>query len=71
LIFTRQGVFQLAELEKELVHEQFTVDTRDHEDHTFCGVMFDCHCETNLPGARDPNRDSLSADPHPCPQPTP
>jgi len=25
------------------------VDTRDHEDHTFCGVMFDCHCETNLP----------------------
>lgn len=27
-----------------VVHETFTVDTRDHEDHTFCGVMFDVEC---------------------------
>ena len=33
----------------ELVHENFTVDTRDHEDHTFSGVMFDIKCQTNLP----------------------
>ena len=23
------------------VDESFAVDTRDHEDHTFCGIMFD------------------------------
>lgn len=22
------------------VHESFTADTRDHEDHTFCGMMW-------------------------------
>jgi len=27
------------------VHENFSVDTRDHEDHTFCGVMFDVICK--------------------------
>jgi len=27
-----------------IVHESFTVDTQDHEDHTFCGVMFDVGC---------------------------
>ena len=31
------------------VHESFVVDTRDHEDHTFCGVMFDAECDTHLP----------------------
>ena len=34
----KDGVFQLDSVEKDLVHESFTVDTRDHEDHTFCGV---------------------------------
>ena len=24
-----------------LCHEEFSVDTQDHEDHTFCGMMFD------------------------------
>lgn len=28
-----------------IVHESFTVDTQDHEDHTFCGVMFDVICK--------------------------
>ena len=45
----RDGVLQLDQVEKELVHESFTVDTRDHEDHTFCGIMFNCECQTDLP----------------------
>ena len=45
----KDGVFQLDAVEKELVHESFTVDTRDHEDHTFCGIMFKVECETDLP----------------------
>lgn len=28
-----------------VVHESFTVDTRDHEDHLFCGMMFDIGCK--------------------------
>ena len=48
------GVFQLDKAEKELVHETFKCDTRDHEDHTFCGVMFDVACDTDLPGACAP-----------------
>ena len=32
------GVLQLDLVEKELMHEHVTVDTRDHEDHTFCGA---------------------------------
>jgi len=32
------------------VHEAFTVDTRDHEDHTFCGVMFDITCRSARDG---------------------
>lgn len=27
-----------------IMHESFTMDTRDHEDHTFCGIMFDVRC---------------------------
>jgi len=34
-----------------VVHEHITADTRDHEDHTFCGVMFDVHCKDVLPVA--------------------
>ena len=52
----KDGVFQLDAVEKELVHESFTVDTRDEEDHTFCGIMFDAVCETHLPGARRSRR---------------
>ena len=43
------GALQLDAIEKELVHESFVVDTRDHEDHTFCGIMFDAECETLHP----------------------
>jgi len=27
-----------------MTHESFTCDTRDHEDHTFCGMMFNIRC---------------------------
>ena len=43
------GVLQLDATARHLVHETFTCDTRDHEDHTFCGVMFDVSCETEFP----------------------
>ena len=43
------GVLQLDAVADELVHENFTCDTRDHEDHTFCGIMFDLACETERP----------------------
>ena len=43
------GVLQLDTHEEHLVHESFTADTRDHEDHTFCGIMFDVQCHTRLP----------------------
>jgi len=43
------GVLQLDDVEEHLVHESFTVDTRDHEDHSFCGVMFNVECWTILP----------------------
>ena len=43
------GVLQLDDVAKELTHESFVCDTRDHEDHTFCGVMFTCACATSLP----------------------
>ena len=43
------GVFQLSAVADRIVHEQFTCDTRDHEDHTFCGIMFDVRCECSLP----------------------
>ena len=33
------GVLQLDAVADELVHESFVCDTRDHEDHTFCGMM--------------------------------
>ena len=46
---TLDGVLQLDAVADELVHENFTCDTRDHEDHTFCGIMFDLACETERP----------------------
>jgi len=38
------AVLQRPKVANHVVHESFTVDTRDHEDHTFCGVMFDVRC---------------------------
>jgi hypothetical protein len=32
------AVFALERSAKEMVHESCTADTRDHEDHTFCGM---------------------------------
>ena len=49
LMAKKDGVLQLEQHERHLVHESFTVDTRDHEDHTFCGIMFDLECSTVLP----------------------
>jgi len=34
---------------KGLVHQRMTVDTRDHEDHSFNGIMFDVCCSAALP----------------------
>jgi len=39
------AVMQRPKVANYIVHESFTVDTRDHEDHTFCGVMFDVCCK--------------------------
>ncbi|KAK3247448.1 hypothetical protein CYMTET_43054 [Cymbomonas tetramitiformis] len=36
-------------LEKGLRYQSFTIDTRDHEDHTFCGVMCDLRSKSLLP----------------------
>lgn len=37
------------QLATNLQHEAYEVDTRDHEDHTFCGIMFDLVCKSTLP----------------------
>jgi len=34
-------LLRLASSSAQLVHQSFTVDTRDREDHTFSGIMFD------------------------------
>lgn len=39
------AVLQRPKVATYLVHDSFTVDTRDHEDHTFCGMMFDVCCK--------------------------
>jgi hypothetical protein len=31
------------------VHESYTVETQDHQDHTFAGVMFDVQVRNELP----------------------
>lgn len=41
------AVLQRPKIANHMVHESFTVDTRDHEDHTFCGVMFDICCRAD------------------------
>eukprot|EP00667_Euglena_gracilis_P004950 EG_transcript_4983 len=32
-----------------LSHEFYTADVRDHQDHTFCGIMFDVRCQSVRP----------------------
>ena len=32
-------VIPAVQVANHTVHESFTADTRDHEDHTFCGMM--------------------------------
>jgi len=39
------AILQRPTVANHVVHESFTADTRDHEDHTFCGVMFDIQCK--------------------------
>ena len=31
------------------VSESYEVDTPDHEDHSFCGIMFKLECKDDLP----------------------
>jgi hypothetical protein len=33
----------------ELVHTHVTVETKDHEDHTFAGIMFDVKAKGGMP----------------------
>lgn len=40
------AVLRRPKVANHLIHESFTVDTRDHDDHRFCGVMFDIGCRT-------------------------
>ena len=40
------GVLKLDELAAELTHETFEADTKDREDHTFSGIMFDVACQS-------------------------
>ncbi|CAE8672579.1 unnamed protein product, partial [Polarella glacialis] len=39
------AILNRPKVANHVVHESFTADTRDHEDHTFCGVMFDVQCK--------------------------
>ncbi|CAJ1330896.1 unnamed protein product [Effrenium voratum] len=39
------SVLRRPKVANHTLHETFTADTRDHEDHTFCGVMFDVQCK--------------------------
>lgn len=49
----------------ELVHENFTCDTRDHEDHTFCGMMFDVKCEVEMDASAPLEQSRPHTHPHP------
>ena len=40
------GVLKLDELAAELTHETFEAETKDREDHTFSGIMFDVACQS-------------------------
>lgn len=45
------AVLRRPKVANHTIHESFTADTRDHEDHTFCGVMFDIQCKGQEDGA--------------------
>jgi len=45
----RPALTRLASEADYLVRGSYTVDTRDYEDHTFSGIMFDVVCKDNLP----------------------
>jgi len=44
------SVLKRPKVANHIAHESFTVDTRDHEDHTFCGIMFDVRCRAREEG---------------------
>ena len=44
------GVLKLDVVASELTHETFEVDTKDREDHTFSGIMFDVACQSRPQG---------------------
>ena len=46
LVDYMDGVLQLDTLAAALTHESFEVDTKDREDHTFSGIMFDVACQS-------------------------
>jgi hypothetical protein len=50
-VTTMQGApsLQRQRAASELVHTNVTVDTRDHEDHTFAGIMFDVKASASMP----------------------
>lgn len=43
------AVLQRPVVANHIVTERVTVETSDHEDHTFCGIMFDVRCIDSLP----------------------
>lgn len=46
------AVLQRPIVANHIAHERVTVETMDHQDHTFCGIMFDVKCTDNLPVER-------------------
>lgn len=46
---TLPAVLQRPTIANHIVQERVTVETADHEDHTFCGMMFDVKCIDKLP----------------------
>mmetsp|Transcript_2803 Transcript_2803/g.5320 ORF Transcript_2803/g.5320 Transcript_2803/m.5320 type:complete len:477 (+) Transcript_2803:38-1468(+) len=44
------AVLNRPKVANHVVHESFSVDMRDHEDHTFCGIMFDLRCRDSVEG---------------------
>ncbi|GAB5366840.1 hypothetical protein AAMO2058_001178300, partial [Amorphochlora amoebiformis] len=45
----RPELTRLASEADYVIRGTYTADTRDYEDHTFSGIMFDVQCKNNLP----------------------
>jgi len=45
----RPGLVRLASEADYVIQGTYTADTRDYEDHTFSGIMFDVLCKSDLP----------------------